>query len=316
MMRNSAARLTAAVWVFAAWGAGAQVNTAPPVSTVRVCWIHHSCGSNWTHSVADDPSYGGGLGDGLNDNNFYVTECDYGWTYPGDPYDSGNYTDTSDWAHWFNDTTMPHVYANSSHYDWENGIADPGGENRVVIFKSCYPNSEVGASIDDEKALYNALLPYFAAHTDRLFILVTPPGETAVGSWQKTQELCAWLCDESAGWLAGYAGRNVGVFDFYALLSETDAHHRVTGGAVEHVFSPSADGVSPYHSGDDHPNSTGNVKATGEFLPLLNYFYNRWQGEITFPACVNFQPAGSAVPTEFLKDDGSDYGVRGLWGWL
>lgn len=299
--------------------ATAQVDTSPPASTARVCWIHHSSGSYWTQSYASDPSYGGDLGQALNANNYYITECDYGWTYSGDPYDSGNHTDTVDWANWFNNTTMPYVYANSAHYDWDNTIADPGGGNEIVVFKSCFPNSEVDESIDDEKALYNALLPYFALHTDRLFVLVTPPGETVVSSWTRTQQLCDWLCDEATGWLSGYAENhhhNVAVFDFYTVLSELDAHHRVVGGVVQRVASPTADGVSPYHDGDDHPNSTGNLKATAEFLPLLNYFYNRWtaeMGEITFPACLNFQPPAATAPSGFLRDDGSLFGVR--YGW-
>lgn len=151
--------ITASTALCLAAAATAQVDTSPPASTVRVCWIHHSSGSNWTHSAASDPSYGGNLGQALNTNKYYITECDYGWTYPGDPYDSGDYTDTVHWANWFNTTTMPYVYANSTHYDWDNTIEDPGGENEIVLFKSCYPNSEVGGSIDDEKALYNALLP-------------------------------------------------------------------------------------------------------------------------------------------------------------
>ena len=28
--------------------------------------------------------------------------------------------------------------------------------------------------------------------------------------------------------------------------------------------------------GDEHPNQTGNQKATGEFVNMLNIFYNQW----------------------------------------
>jgi len=44
------------------------------------------------------------------------------------------------------------------------------------------------------------------------------------------------------------------------------------------VYAGDYDGASPYHNGDNHPNSTGNQKATAEFIPLLNGCYNRWQG--------------------------------------
>ena len=291
-----------------------QVNTDPPAGTVRMCWIHHSTGSQWTHSTATDPTNGGNLGQTLNANNYYITECDYGWTYPGDPYGTvGDQTDTTDWPKWFNDTTMPYVYANSSHYDWTNTIPDPGGQNTVVMFKSCFPNSEVGGSINDEKALYNGLLPYFAAHTDRLFVLVAPPGETVVSSWVLTEELCNWLFDERTGWLSRYPYHNVAVFDYYTVLSETDAHHRVYSGAVQHYNSPSADGASPYHDGDDHPNSTGNQKSTAEFVPLLNSFYNCWQND---PVRINFQPTGATVNAGYILDDGSAYGTGINYGWI
>ena len=35
--------------------------------------------------------------------------------------------------------------------------------------------------------------------------------------------------------------------------------------------------VLEYSSGDDHPSTAGNLKATAEFLPLLNLAYNRWK---------------------------------------
>lgn len=293
--------------------------TNKPASTVRLCWIHHSCGSNWTHSTSTDPSYGGNLGQELNNNNYYITECDYDWD--AEPDDNlGNSTDTGDWHLWFNDTKMPYVYANSSHYDWTNTIADPGGENTIIMFKSCYPLSEVGGGIADEKALYNDLLPYFAAHTDKFFVLITPPAETHVSSWVLTEELCNWLVHD---WLdeydggAGYPHDNVAVFDFYNVLSETDAYHRVSN-QVQHYNSPTADATSPYHDGDEHPNSDGNVKATREFVPLLNYFYNMWQDSGNLPVRINFQPSVAGIPLGNKRERGRAYGAHGgySYGWL
>ena len=291
--------------------AHSQVNTDPPASTVKTCWIHHSCGSNWTHQTSTDPSYGGNLGLNLNNNNYYITECDYDWDAELND-NLGDNTNTEDWHLWFNDTKMPYVYLNSSHYDWTNTIADPGGDNSIIMFKSCYPCSEVGGSIDDEKAIYNDLLAYFGSRTDKLFVLITPPGETVVSSWSLTEELCNWLCDRENGWLSRYPYHNVAVFDFYNVLSEIDAHHRIYEGSVQHYNSPSADGTSPYHDGDDHPNSTGNQKSTDEFVTLLNYFYNCWQDN---PIRINFQPGGATVPSGYVLDNGSSYGTGINYGW-
>ena len=115
-------------------------------------------------------------------------------------------------------------------------------------------------------------------HQDKLFILIIPPGETVVDSYLLTKELNEWLVDEDNGWLKDYAHNNVGVFDFYCVLSEANSHHRITNGQLEYVYAADYDGNSPYHDGDDHPNSTGNQKSTDELIPLLNYYYNRWKG--------------------------------------
>jgi len=127
------------------------------------------------------------------------------------------------------------------------------------------------------KYLYNSLKTYFAAHPNKLFVLITPPGETSVSSYLLTRELCNWLVDTQTGWLAGYTGNNVFVFDLYGVLSEIDSHHRRSGSSTEYVYAADYDGTSPYHDGNDHPNATGNQKATAEFISLLNYYYGLWK---------------------------------------
>jgi len=142
------------------------LNIKHPLSTVKICFIHHSSGGNWLATG------NGNLGKVLNQNNYYVTETDYGWSAEeGDLL--GDRTDTVNWPEWFNDRKMSHVYNNSYHSAYTNNIADPGGENQIVMFKSCFPNSEVGTSINNEKAIYNSIRSYFAAHPNKLFILIT-----------------------------------------------------------------------------------------------------------------------------------------------
>jgi hypothetical protein len=48
----------------------ASVN--PPEEPVRLIFIHHSCGSNW---LSDS---NGGLGIALRDNNYFVSDTNYG----------------------------------------------------------------------------------------------------------------------------------------------------------------------------------------------------------------------------------------------
>jgi len=248
-----------------------SLNVAMPATPVRLLFIHHSCGQNW---LADG---NGGLGIALNDNNYYVCDTNYGWDAASED-NLGDSTNTENWPDWFNNTKMPYVYATTSHETWTgNDIAQPAGENEIIMFKSCYPLSEVDDSIDDEKAIYNGLLTYFAAHQDKLFVLITPPGETNVSSDTLTRQLCDWLVNRESGWLKDYAYPNVVVYDFYCTLSETGSHHTVTGGDETHSWDASYDGSSPYHDGDNHPNATGNQKATAEFIPLLNAAYNNWK---------------------------------------
>jgi len=252
------------------------VNTNPPVDTVRINFTHHSTGSDWI------ASWKGHLGTELNNNNFYVSETDYGWSDPG--YDIGSHTDTTDWPTWFTDSIMPHVYANTSHYDYTNVISSPGGENEIIMFKSCYPNSEVGSSISDEKGIYNGLLSYFSAHRDKMFVLVIPPPEIEISSAALTRELSNWLADRENGWLSAYAYDNVYAFDYYNVLTDPNNHHRIgSDGTEEHIVSDSpVDAAHPdelyYYTGSDsHPLAAGQQKATEEFLPLLNSWYNSWK---------------------------------------
>ena len=114
-----------------------ELDVTKPAFPVRLVFIHHSCGEHW---LAND---NGNLGIALNGNNYYVCDTNYGWdAAAGD--NLGDHTNTEDWPSWFNDTKMPYVYATASHETWNhNDIAQPSGENEIIMFKSCYPLSEV-----------------------------------------------------------------------------------------------------------------------------------------------------------------------------
>jgi hypothetical protein len=270
---------------YAPWGG--PVNTANPAAVVKLMFIHHSTGSLWIES-----GYGN-LGTALNAANFYTTESDYGWLAPmttacfdnyaptptpGVTPSIGDHTDTGDWPCWFNDTTMPSVYTNTHHEDYPtNTMSDPGGENEVIMFKSCFPNSEVGDDITDEQAIYNSLLPYFAAHTDKLFILVIPPPMQVISNPAKTRELSNWLADRKNGWLSTYTAGNVFAFDYYNVLTHPDNHHYVYGGYEYHIVA-NAHNTLYYPTGDDHPSAAGQQKATNEFVPLLKAWWHEWKG--------------------------------------
>ena len=230
--------------------------------TVNLIFLHHSCGENLLH---------GGLNQALNGSGFHVADTYYGWKEYGD------HTDTEDWPMWFNDKVMALVYNEMNAMTASNSIEPATGENTVVMFKSCYPCSEVGDSVDDETAVYNSLLPYFASRPDKMFVMLTPPPMRKISHPELTRKLCNWLADRENGWLAGLKTGNVFVFDFYNVLTDPDAHHRLVDGREEHSVVGGADTLHYPSGDDDHPNWEGNAKAAGELIGLLNHWYKQFK---------------------------------------
>jgi len=183
------------VFLWLAWPAlaGAAVNTAPPASPVKLIFIHHSTGQAWL----DDGH--GGLGLALRDNDYFVSDTNYGWG----PDSIGDTTDLGHWWTWFrgprSSTYMTALYAESGqNCSFSRLATDPGGENEIVMFKSCFPNSQLSGpsspvpaiadnpmkgqscgggdfTVANAKGIYIDLLGYFGAHTDKLFVAIVAP---------------------------------------------------------------------------------------------------------------------------------------------
>ena len=285
-------------------------NPDPPATTVKLIFIHHSTGEGWLGDA------NGRLGIALRDNNYFVSDTNYGWG----PNAIGDRTDIGNWYEWFagpsRDTYMTALYAESErHSDYSRLPTDPGGQNQIIMFKSCFPNSGLGGNPNDPptvganplrgegccdadhnvanaKGIYNDILAYFRMRQDKLFVLiVTPPldrGSTDASQAANARALSNWLVND---WLDGYPYQNVAVFDYYNVLTSnggnpntndlgavsTGNHHRFRNGAVEHVQHLNNNYASYSEGGDSHPTAAGQRKATGEFVSLLNVFYHRWQ---------------------------------------
>ncbi len=278
---------------------------SPPSNALKLIFIHHSCGENW---LADE---NGGLGLALRDNGYFVSDTNYGWgpvcEHCEDCWGAiGDCTDILHWDNWFVDAGSSAVWdalrtecGQSSAYS-RMSDPDPDRDNQIVLFKSCYPNSNLAGDPDDPpavgdgltvghaKLVYLSLLDAFARRTDTLFVAITAPPVTHDDSWQDPANARAfndWLVNE---WLADYPHANVAVFDFYNVLTsnggeahtndvnqESGNHHRWWNGSVQHVQTVDND-LAVYPDGDSHPTPAGNQKATAEFVPLLNVFVNRW----------------------------------------
>ena len=291
-------------------------NPANPSSPVKLVFVHHSTGENW---LADG---NGDLGIALRDASYFVSDTNYGWG----PDEIGSTTDIGHWYLWFSgpdrDTYTAALFAESGQNASYSRLAtDPGGENRIVMFKSCFPNSALGGSSSDPippiesnllrgqdaysdqmtvanaKGIYRELLNFFGTRTDRLFVVVTAPplasDATDASQAANARAFNEWLVND---WLDAYPFHNVAVFDFYNVLTSdggstrTDDpdtndlgwadgnHHRIRAGAIEHMRTVAND-FSAYRSGDSHPSQAGNLKATGELVPLVNAAYHCWVGD-------------------------------------
>jgi hypothetical protein len=308
-------------------------NPNPPTSPVKLIFIHHSTGGNWLADANDSSPYGE-LGKALMNNNYYVSATNYGWGPDG----IGDRTDIVNWPEWFtgaNHTAiLTALYAETGQNiqefgAWTRMATDPGGLNRIVLFKSCFPNSNLTGnptdpayaepndweySVANAKAVYNRLLTYFATRQDKLFVVITAPplneseypedAQTPAARAANARAFNNWLVNN---WLTGYAHSNVAVFDYYNVLTSnggspeindvgqaTGNHHRWWNGAVQHIQSVN-NNFPAYPSGDSHPGTAGHRKATAEFLPLLNVFYHRWQSGIDNPPgkAVLISPTGT-----------------------
>ncbi len=130
-------------------------------------------------------------------------------------------------------------------------------------------------TVSNVKFIYNDLLKYFATRPDKLFIVITAPPLISPSQPGNARAFNTWLVED---WLEeyGYTQNNVAVFDYYNVLTHPANHHRLVDGQVEYVTANGKNTLYYDTDGDDHANPTGNRKATEEFVPLLNDYYQSW----------------------------------------
>lgn len=292
-------------------------NAAPPSRPVKLIFIHHSSGENW---LSDE---NGGLGIALRNQNYFVSDTNYDWG----PYDAtldgpiGSYTDIGHWWNWFlspnHDLVTQELFSESEqHAGYSRLEVDPGGENEIILFKSCYPNSALGGNpndppntednslhgesagseyhtIENAKGIYSSLLNYFATRQDKLFIVITAPplhkNNTSAEQAANARAFNQWLVEN---WLQNYPYKNVAVFDFFNVLTSNGGsldrndlgssggnHHRFLTDHIEYTTDQGSNYSAYATADDDHPKSAGNQKATAEFIPLLNIAYHLWKDQ-------------------------------------
>jgi hypothetical protein len=263
---------------------------APPGQTLRLLFIHHSCGGQLLALEGTDDgqsciyrthSNGGGLRAALEHDGYEVHEASYG-------SEIGENTEPSDWLPKFRDK-----FDKISRLDHQDRLRSDHLKNQIVVFKSCFTASRFTGegtppgvptdpvlTVSNARAALSALLPEFARHPEVLFVYVTAPplapklpseplwkwglkaltgrgssAEQMTRSADLARAFNSWVVAID-GWLAPYAQRNVVVFDYYDELTEHGASN-----------------MSRYATGDgsdSHPSALGNARAARVFLPLLN----------------------------------------------
>ena len=120
---------------------------------------------------------------------------------------------SQNWPEWFtgpeSSTYLSALYALSDqNSSYSQTLADPGGANQIVMFKSCFPNSSLAGNPDDPatpgydltvgsaKWVYNQLLTYFAAHPEKLFVVVTAPPNSESQYAANARAFNAWLLND------------------------------------------------------------------------------------------------------------------------
>ncbi|WP_437678037.1 hypothetical protein [Sorangium sp. So ce131] len=271
-------------------------SSARPDAPLDLLFIHHSTGGQLltdpgpekekASCVYEAHPNGGGLRRKLTEQGYRVHEASYG-------SEIGENTDLFDWAPKFRDK-MDKVLRVSLN---DQALPD-GAVNRIVLFKSCYPNNRFvgegtapGHPAGPELTVWNAkatlasLLPELAKRKDTLFVYVTAPGNVQKRSkdpawkWaakrvlgkpseaeigQRQADLARvfnnWVKSPD-GWLRGYPEKNVVVFDYYDVLTNRGESNFSLHGSEGNT--------------DNHPSREGNEKAADEFVPFLNQAVRR-----------------------------------------
>jgi len=247
---------------------------SPPDKKINLLFIHHSCGGQWLAEyskvencrnwICETSPNGGGLRKLLESNNYVVHEASYGSIV-------GEKTDIQDWPSKFRNH-MERILRTKI----QDKLLPEGEQNRIVLFKSCFPNNNFTSdeAVRQAQNAYKQLLPIFQKYPDVLFVAVTAPPlvspnnpknllKKLLGKWvpdrksgKRARAFNNWLKDIKSGWLSNYPLKNVVVFDYYDILTKKGKSNWAEYGSKGGT--------------DSHPNAAGNQIASTEFVIFIN----------------------------------------------
>lgn len=228
----------------------------------RTVFLHHSVGRNIL--------YAGGLQRLLIERGMFVSGATYG-------DEIGQRTDIQDWAPKFRDE-MDKILTFKSHPDRYH---TDGTRNQIVMFKSCYPNSNIvddTSAETDAAATVRTLANYQATFTnlkhemmaqkDTLFVYLTAPplveAKTTAENATRARQFNDWLINE---FLVAYRSEsptdNFVVFDLFGFLAGPD-------NLLKHAYR--VEKVA-----DSHPNDEASRLVAEAFVEFLVPIWEDWQ---------------------------------------
>jgi hypothetical protein len=262
--------------------------------TDDIIFIHHSCGSNWLKDGLHKALLAKSYIDERNDIDYDTVVSNDSGRPSSLGSEPGDNTNMNHWILWFND-----------YLDNLKTFRCSDGENRIIMFKSCFPISNILSNgtepgspfsstrtISNYKAVYRyfnntngkytrnsinykPLEQIFAENPDFLFIPVTAPPRH-YGPNDATNDIQArrarqfnnWLKKD---WLNDYNERNPGlhnvaVYDWFDNLSYPN-NHSSHPNRLKKEFGG--------NNGDSHPNTMANKASTVDFSTGTENFIDK-----------------------------------------
>lgn len=228
----------------------------------RMVFLHHSVGSNILSH--------GGLRDSLSKIGISVKGATYG-------DEIGNNTDINHWLPKFqNDIEKVFKFRVSPN----NYYADDKSNN-IVMFKSCFPNSNLVSEGDGDPSGFNKTIANYKAvfgkirneiskYPDKLFVYMTAPPLvpklTTQDNAARARQFNEWLLSDFLPEYESSTGNaNLLIFDLFDVLADTD-------NLLKSEFRKE-------NPGDSHPNLDGSKHAAAKFMEFFRPLWDAWKTE-------------------------------------
>jgi hypothetical protein len=230
----------------------------------RMVFLHHSVGKGLLEE--------GNLRDSLRQMSIVVKGMTYGDSI-------GQYTDMCNWLPKFQ-SDMKSIFQFQNH---PNVYYADSRANDIIMFKSCFPNSDIGAdgtepgdplsskrTLADYKAVFAGLGGEIRKYPNTLFIYMTFPPlvplETTPESARRARAFNVWLKDEFFPTYRRESGlNNFVMFDLFDVLADQD-----------NVLKEEYRNANPR---DSHPNGPANREAARRFMEYFRPVLTAWQSK-------------------------------------